>query len=107
MASIANGAPHRFIMLQRILPHVLASAIVLASLQVGVVIVAEAALTFLGLGVPPEVPSWGQMLANGRDYITRAWWVTTFSGVAIVVTVLSLNLIGDWLRDYRDPRLGR
>lgn len=107
LASVANGAPHRFIMLRRILPHVLASAIVLASLQVGVTIVAEASLTFLGLGVPPEIPSWGQMLANGRDYMTRAWWVTTFSGAAIVLTVLALNLVGDWLRDYRDPRLER
>lgn len=107
LASVANGAPHGFIMLRRILPHVLASAIVLASLQVGVTIVAEASLTFLGLGVPPEIPSWGQMLANGRDYMTRAWWVTTFSGLAIVLTVLALNLIGDWLRDYRDPRLER
>ena len=107
LASVANGAPHGFIVLRRILPHVLASAIVLASLQVGVTIVAEASLTFLGLGVPPEIPSWGQMLANGRDYMTRAWWVTTFSGLAIVLTVLALNLIGDWLRDYRDPRLER
>jgi len=107
LASVANGAPHGFIMLRRILPHVLASAIVLASLQVGVTIVAEASLTFLGLGVPPEIPSWGQMLANGRDYMTRAWWVTTFSGLAIVLTVLALNLIGDWLCDYRDPRLER
>lgn len=107
LASIASGAGHRFVMAKRIAPHVLASAIVLASLQVGVVIVAEASLTFLGLGVPPEVPSWGTMLANGRDYLTRAWWVTTFSGLAIVLTVLSLNLLGDWLRDYRDPRLER
>lgn len=107
LASVASGAGHRFVMAKRIAPHVLASAIVLASLQVGVVIVAEASLTFLGLGVPPEVPSWGTMLANGRDYLTRAWWVTTFSGLAIVFTVLSLNLLGDWLRDYRDPRLER
>lgn len=107
LASVANGAGHGFVMAKRIAPHVLASAIVLASLQVGVVIVAEASLTFLGLGVPPEVPSWGTMLANGRDYLTRAWWVTTFSGLAIVLTVLALNLLGDWLRDYRDPRLER
>lgn len=107
LASIAAGAGPLFVMRKRIVPHVLPSAIVLASLHVGVVIVAEASLTFLGLGVPPEVPSWGTMLANGRDYITRAWWVTTFPGVAIVLTVLSLNLIGDWIRDVRDPRLGR
>lgn len=106
LASVAAGAGKGFIMAKRIAPHIVASAIVLASLQVGVVIVAEAALTFLGLGVPPEIPSWGTMLATGRDYLTRAWWVTTFPGVAIVLTVLSLNLLGDWLRDIRDPKLG-
>ena len=106
LASVAAGAGARFIMAKRIAPHILASAIVLASLQVGVVIVAEAALTFLGLGVPPDVPSWGTMLATGRDYLTRAPWVTTFPGIAILLTVLAVNLLGDWFRDVRDPKLG-
>lgn len=106
LASRAAGASGWFIMMRRITPHVMPSVVVFASLQVGVVIVAEASLTFLGLGVPPDVPSWGTMLANGRDYLVRAWWVATFPGVAIVLTVLALNIFGDWLRDVRDPRLG-
>lgn len=106
LASRSAGASGAFIMLNRITPHVMPSVVVFASLQVGVVIVAEASLTFLGLGVPPDVPSWGTMLATGRDYLVRAWWVATFPGVAIVLTVLALNIFGDWLRDVRDPRLG-
>lgn len=105
LASRAAGASNWFVMMARIAPHVMPSVVVLASLQVGVVIVAEASLTFLGLGVPPDVPSWGTMLATGRDYLVRAWWVATFPGVAIVLTVLALNIFGDWLRDLRDPRL--
>ncbi|GAA3934339.1 ABC transporter permease [Microbacterium soli] len=106
LASQAAGANGWYIMMRRITPHVIPSLLVFASLQVGVVIVAEASLTFLGLGVPPDVPSWGTMLATGRDYLVRAWWVATFPGVAIVLTVLSLNIFGDWLRDVRDPKLG-
>jgi len=106
LASISAGASSWFVMMRRITPHVMPSVVVLASLQVGVVIVAEASLTFLGLGVPPDVPSWGTMLATGRDYLVRAWWVATFPGLAILVTVLALNIFGDWLRDLRDPRLG-
>ncbi|MGB4138038.1 MAG: ABC transporter permease, partial [Microbacterium sp.] len=106
LASLSAGASGWFVMLRRIAPHVMSSVVVFASLQVGVVIVAEASLTFLGLGVPPDVPSWGTMLATGRDYLVRAWWVATFPGVAIVLTVMALNVFGDWLRDVRDPRLG-
>lgn len=104
LASVAAGARPWWVMAKRIVPHVMPSVVVLASLQVGVVIVAEASLTFLGLGVPAEVPSWGTMLATGRDYLVRAWWVATFPGLAIVLTVLALNLLGDWVRDLRDPR---
>ncbi|MGF2949385.1 ABC transporter permease [Microbacterium alcoholitolerans] len=106
LASQSAGANSWYIMMRRITPHVMPSLVVFASLQVGVVIVAEASLTFLGLGVPPDVPSWGTMLATGRDYLVRAWWVATFPGIAIVLTVLALNVFGDWLRDVRDPRLG-
>lgn len=103
LASRAAGAGRAHIMLHRIAPHVLASAVVLGSLQVGVVIVAEASLTFLGLGIPTDIPAWGSMLATGREYIVSAWWVAAFPGVAIVLTVLAVNLLGDWLRDFRDP----
>ena len=94
------------IMLRHILPNVLGSIIVIASFAVAGTILAEAALSFLGLSVGPDVPTWGGMVAAGRDQIiTGKWWIYTFPGVAIMLTVLSINLIGDWLRDYLDPRL--
>jgi peptide/nickel transport system permease protein len=69
------------------------------------VIVAEAALSFLGLGVEPSIPTWGGMLADGRTYVATAWWLATFPGLAIMLTVLGINLLGDWARDILDPRL--
>ena len=78
--------------------------LVVATLELARVIVMEAALSFLGLGVQPPSPSWGRMLAEGRTLISSAWWITTFPGVAILLTVLSVNLVGDWLRDHFDPR---
>jgi peptide/nickel transport system permease protein len=82
-----------------------ASVIVIGSLQLGTVIIAEASLTFLGLGIPPSIPTWGSMLATGREYFVLAWWLPTFPGLAIVVTVLAVNFLGDWLRDVFDPTL--
>ncbi|MCH7606730.1 MAG: ABC transporter permease subunit, partial [Chloroflexi bacterium] len=70
-----------------------------------IVILAESTLSFLGAGVPPPTPAWGSMIANGRDVLKDAWWISTMPGVAILLTVLSLNLFGDWLRDKLDPRL--
>jgi peptide/nickel transport system permease protein len=94
------------IMVRHILPNVLASIIVIASFAVAGTILAEAALSFLGLSVGPDVPTWGGMVAAGRDQIlTGKWWIYTFPGLAIMLTVLGINLIGDWLRDYLDPRL--
>jgi len=94
------------IMLRHILPNVLGSVIVIASFAVAGTILAEAALSFLGLSVGPDVPTWGGMVAAGRDQIiTGKWWIYTFPGLAIMLTVLGINLIGDWLRDYLDPRL--
>jgi peptide/nickel transport system permease protein len=105
-AARAIGAGHLLIMLRHILPNVLASVIVIASFAVAQTILAEAALSFLGLSVGPDVPTWGGMVAAGRDQIiTGQWWIYTFPGLSIVVTVLGVNLIGDWLRDYFDPRL--
>ena len=83
----------------------LPSILVLATLHVGFVIVLEAALSFLGVGIPPPTPSWGVMVADGRGLIEQAWWVSILPGIAILVTVLSLNILGDWVRDRLDPKL--
>ena len=92
-------------MLVHILPNVLNSVVVLLTLQLGFVILVEATLSFLGAGVPPPTPTWGQMVADGRTYIESAWWMSLFPGLAIAAVVLSFNLMGDWLRDHLDPRL--
>lgn len=99
------GASHARIMLRYIFPNVVNSLIVLATLQVGYVILLESALSFLGAGLPRAEPAWGVMVADGRELIVTAWWVSMFPGVAIMLTVLSLNLLGDWLRDHLDPKL--
>jgi peptide/nickel transport system permease protein len=78
---------------------------VLATLQVGWVIIVESSLSFLGAGIPPPAPSWGSMIADGRAYIATAWWMSLFPGLALVMAVLSVNMLGDWLRDHLDPRL--
>jgi peptide/nickel transport system permease protein len=80
---------------------------VIATLQVAAVIIAEASLSFLGLGVSALTPSWGKIIAEGRQYIAAAWWLPTFPGLVIFFTVLAINLAGDWLRDHWDPRLRR
>jgi peptide/nickel transport system permease protein len=82
-------------------------ALVVATLELARIIIMDAALSFLGLGVQPPNPSWGRMLADGRVYISTAWWIVTFPGIVILLTVLSVNLLGDWLRDYFDPKLGK
>jgi peptide/nickel transport system permease protein len=78
---------------------------VLLSLHIGFVILVEAALSFLGAGIPPPTPSWGQMVAEGRGHIASAWWLSFLPGAAIMLVVLAFNLFGDWLRDWLDPRL--
>lgn len=104
-AAYVVGVPTHRIILRHILPNVFTPIIVVASFAVSSAIIAEATLSFLGLGVPPKVPSWGSMLSEGREYIGDAWWLALFPGLAIVLVVLSINLLGDWLRDYLDPRL--
>ena len=99
------GVKQRNIMLKYILPNSLSPVIVVMTFTVASVILFEAQLSFLGLGVDPAIPTWGSILADGRSYIERAWWITTFPGIAIFVTVMGINLFGDWLRDYLDPRL--
>ncbi len=93
------------IMVRHVLPNLAPSILVLATLHVGYVIVLEAALSFLGVGIPPPTPSWGVMVADGRGLIEQAWWVSILPGIAILVTVLSLNILGDWVRDRLDPKL--
>jgi peptide/nickel transport system permease protein len=102
--AIISGNRWWRILLVHILPNVLNTAVVLATLDVGKMIIFEAAMSFLGLGVKPPTPSWGGMLADGRVYLTFAWWIATFPGIAIAITVLGGNLLGDWLRDELDPR---
>jgi peptide/nickel transport system permease protein len=101
----AIGAGGLAIMLRHILPNVLTPALIIATLELARVVILEASLSFLGLGIQPPAPSWGSMLAEGRTYLSSAWWITTFPGVAILLTVLGVNLVGDWLRDQFDPRL--
>jgi len=93
------------IMLTHILPNVLNTFVVLVTLNIGVVIIAEASLSFLGAGVPPPTPTWGLMISDGRGRIADAWWISLIPGIAITLLVLSVNLFGDWLRDRLDPRL--
>ena len=105
LAEIAGGSRTRII-LRHILPNVMNSAMVLASLTIGVVIIAEASLSFLGIGVPPPQPAWGSMLSDGRSMLMVGdWWLTVFPGVCILLVVLATQLLGDWLRVRLDPQL--
>lgn len=98
------GTPAWMILLRHILPNVFNTIIVLATLEVGHLILLESSLSFLGVGVPPPQPAWGLMVADGREFLTSAYWITLFPGLCILAAVLSLNLFGDWLRDTLDPR---
>ena len=99
------GASNARILRRHIFPNVVSTIIVLATLEVGQVILLEATLSFLGAGLPRPTPAWGLMIANGRELLVTAWWVAFWPGVAILLSVLSMNLFGDWLRDHLDPKL--
>ena len=99
------GVPIPVILVRHILPNVVAPIIVAATLGMGGAILAAAALSFIGLGSQPPTPEWGRMLSEGRDYLRDAWWISTFPGIAIMLTVLGVNMLGDGLRDVLDPRL--
>ena len=99
------GSSHLRIMARHILPNVANTLLVLATLQIGRVILLEASLSFLGVGLPPPQPAWGLMVADGRGMMSSAWWISATPGLAIIVTIVSLNLFGDWLRDVLDPKL--
>jgi peptide/nickel transport system permease protein len=104
-AAHASGCTNRRILFTHILPNQASPILVLATLEVATMMLTEASLSFLGLGIRPPASSWGLMLAEGRSYITKAWWLVTFPGLAIFLTVLSVNLLASWLRTATDPVL--
>ena len=101
----ARGNRGLRLLLRHVLPNALTPIIVVATLELAFMIIYESALSFLGLGVQPPTPTWGWMLSDGRNYLATAWWLATFPGLTIMLTVLAVNLLGDWLRDTLDPRL--
>lgn len=105
LAAQASGATRPRVMLRHILPNISAPLIVLATFQLTAIILLEASLSFLGIGVQPPTPSWGSMIGEGREYLNTAWWIAVVPGVAIVLTTMTISLIGDWLRDVLDPTL--
>ena len=104
-AAHALGARNLHVILRYVVPNILSPLIVIASFALATNIINEASLSFLGVGVPPTTPTWGGMLGEGRNYLRLAWWVATLPGIALMLTVYSVNVIGDWLRDHFDPRL--
>lgn len=100
----ALGARSGRILIRHLIPNLASSIIVVLTLRIGILIIIEATLSYLGLGVQPPTPTWGSMISEGQDLVYRAWWVSTFPGIALALTVLGLNLFGDWLRDRLDPR---
>ncbi|MHB0871501.1 MAG: ABC transporter permease [Chloroflexota bacterium] len=104
-AARVSGRRDLAIMASEILPNIIQAVFVLATLRLGYMIIMEASLSFLGLGIQPPDPAWGSMVANGRDYLLKAWWVSTFPGIAILVLVVAINVLGEGLRDILDPRL--
>lgn len=105
LAAEIAGCGNLRVIRTHILPNVIDSAIVITTMQMANTILSEAALTFLGMGLPASIPSWGQMIASGRSYLYTAWWLTMIPGIAIFLVSLSINFVGDWIRDTRDPRL--
>lgn len=101
------GGSSRWTVRRHVLPNIVPTLLVLVSLQLGLAIIAEGSLSFLGIGVPPPAPSWGGMLADGRNLLAEAWWLPTVPGVALSLTVLAANLLGDWLRVNSDPTTRR
>ena len=100
-----SGASTYRILFRHLLPGVFNTVMVIMSLRVGNLIITESILSFLSVGIPEPTPAWGVMVADGRNYISIAWWISFFPGLAIMLTVLSFNFLGDWMRDRLDPRL--
>jgi peptide/nickel transport system permease protein len=104
LARVAGASGPR-IMFRHIFPNVVHTILVMLTLQVGFIVVLEATLSFLGAGIPPPTPVWGSLIAEGRRYIAREWWISFFPGVSLALVVLSFNMLGDWLREILDPKL--
>ncbi|MEW6400984.1 MAG: ABC transporter permease [Chloroflexota bacterium] len=104
-AARVAGRSHLAIIASEILPNIIQSVFVLGTLRLGYMIIMEASLSFLGLGIPPAIPAWGSMVSSGRDYLLTAWWVSTFPGLALLLLVMAINVFGEGLRDILDPRL--
>jgi ABC-type dipeptide/oligopeptide/nickel transport system permease subunit len=104
-AARVSGEGHSAIIMREILPNLIQSVFVLGTLRMGYMIIMEASLSFLGLGLPARIPAWGSMVSAGRDYLLVSWWVSTIPGIAILILVLAINLFGEGLRDILDPRL--
>src|SRR5881409_2601058 len=103
--AVVAGRSSAWIISRHIFPNVVPTLLVISTLQVGYVILLEGTLSFLGVGVPPPNPAWGLMIADGRGFLATAWWISFFPGLAMLSTVLAVNLMGDWLRDHLDPKL--
>jgi peptide/nickel transport system permease protein len=103
--AVVAGRSSSWIISRHIFPNVMPTLLVVCTLQVGYVILLEGTLSFLGVGVPPPSPAWGLMIADGRGFLATAWWISLFPGLAMLLTVLAVNLLGDWLRDRLDPKL--
>src|SRR5882724_2859364 len=103
--AVVAGRSSAWIIRRHIFPNVVPTLLVISTLQVGYVILLEGTLSFLGVGVPPPNPAWGLMIADGRGFLATAWWMSLFPGLAMLLTVLAVNLLGDWLRDHLDPKL--
>jgi peptide/nickel transport system permease protein len=103
--AVVAGRSSAWIISRHIFPNVVPTLLVICTLQVGYVVLLEGSLSFLGVGVPPPNPAWGLMIADGRGFLATAWWITLFPGLAMMLTVLAVNLLGDWLRDRLDPKL--
>jgi len=106
IAARALGATNLHIMIRHLLPNLAAPLLVLATLSIGRIILLESGLSFLGIGVQPPTPSWGNMINEGREYLSTAWWLATMPGVALVVLTMTVGTIGDWLRDLMDITIG-
>ncbi len=106
-ASRAYGTGAVRILARHVLPNISGAVIVVATLEFGLMVLSEAGLSFLGLGVVPPTPSWGGIMSTGRNYLTSAWWIATFPGLCLFLLILSVNMIGDWLRDRLDPRTAK
>lgn len=104
-AARAIGLPARTIIFRHIMPNIINSVIVIASFSFASSILSEASLSFLGMGVPASTPTWGGMISLARNYMYNAWWMSVFPGIAIAITVLGINILGDWIRDYLDPKI--